>query len=426
MNYEILLKIITLIILLIFSGLFSGAETALSSLNIITVKKLKKKGVKEANTLEKLLSRPSKTLSTILIGNNIVNIAATAIATELTLSLFSGKQVTFIVTMIMTILILIFGEITPKTYSAYNSEKVVIKLGKPLEVLSVVFTPFLIVLNRVTKVIIKALGGNVNNNRTTVSEEEIKTLVDVGEEAGIIEKQEKEMINSIFEIGDIEVTEVMVPRIDIVYLEEDVTVEEAIKKVLKCGFSRIPVIKKSIDNITGIIYAKDLLACYFKQDKDESKGIRELIRPAYYVPESKKAIDLLTEMQLEKIHIAIVLDEYGGTLGLVTIEDILEEIVGDILDEYDEEMDLIDYLDEQTLIVDSKISIDEINETFKISLPEDEFESVGGLIFNLLGRIPKKGDNIEYNGLLFKILEVHNRRIKKVEISKINHKGDTK
>jgi CBS domain containing-hemolysin-like protein len=144
------------------------------------------------------------------------------------------------------------------------------------------------------------------------------------------------------------------------------------------------------------------------------------------VPESKKAIDLLTEMQLEKIHIAIVLDEYGGTLGLVTIEDILEEIVGDILDEYDEEMDLIDYLDEQTLIVDSKISIDEINETFKISLPEDEFESVGGLIFNLLGRIPKKGDNIEYNGLLFKILEVHNRRIKKVEISKINHKGDTK
>jgi len=426
MNYEILLKIITLIILLIFSGLFSGAETALSSLNIITVKKLKKKGVKEANTLEKLLSKPSKTLSTILIGNNIVNIAATAIATELTLSLFSGKQVTFIVTMIMTILILIFGEITPKTYSAYNSEKVVIKLGKPLEVLSVVFTPFLIVLNRVTKVIIKALGGNVNNNRTTVSEEEIKTLVDVGEEAGIIEKQEKEMINSIFEIGDIEVTEVMVPRIDIVYLEEDVTVEEAIKKVLKCGFSRIPVIKKSIDNITGIIYAKDLLACYFKQDKDESKGIRELIRPAYYVPESKKAIDLLTEMQLEKIHIAIVLDEYGGTLGLVTIEDILEEIVGDILDEYDEEMDLIDYLDEQTLIVDSKISIDEINETFKISLPEDEFESVGGLIFNLLGRIPKKGDNIEYNGLLFKILEVHNRRIKKVEISKINHKGDPK
>jgi len=426
MNYEILLKIITLIILLIFSGLFSGAETALSSLNIITVKKLKKKGVKEANTLEKLLSRPSKTLSTILIGNNIVNIAATAIATELTLSLFSGKQVTFIVTMIMTILILIFGEITPKTYSAYNSEKVAIKLGKPLEVLSVVFTPFLIVLNRVTKVIIKALGGNVNNNRTTVSEEEIKTLVDVGEEAGIIEKQEKEMINSIFEIGDIEVTEVMVPRIDIVYLEEDVTVEEAIKKVLKCGFSRIPVIKKSIDNITGIIYAKDLLACYFKQDKDESKGIRELIRPAYYVPESKKAIDLLTEMQLEKIHIAIVLDEYGGTLGLVTIEDILEEIVGDILDEYDEEMDLIDYLDEQTLIVNSKISIDEINETFKISLPEDEFESVGGLIFNLLGRIPKKGDNIEYNGLLFKILEVHNRRIKKVEISKINHKGDPK
>jgi len=419
------LELFSLFILILLSSFFSGSETAFMSVNRVKIKEKVQRGDEQAAKVDKLLHDQTKLLTTILIGNNLVNIAASSIATALSIELFGSKGVG-IATGIVTLLILIFGEITPKTYSAYNSEKVAIKLGKPLEVLSVVFTPFLIVLNRVTKVIIKALGGNVNNNRTTVSEEEIKTLVDVGEEAGIIEKQEKEMINSIFEIGDIEVTEVMVPRIDIVYLEEDVTVEEAIKKVLKCGFSRIPVIKKSIDNITGIIYAKDLLACYFKQDKDESKGIRELIRPAYYVPESKKAIDLLTEMQLEKIHIAIVLDEYGGTLGLVTIEDILEEIVGDILDEYDEEMDLIDYLDEQTLIVNSKISIDEINETFKISLPEDEFESVGGLIFNLLGRIPKKGDNIEYNGLLFKILEVHNRRIKKVEISKINHKGDPK
>lgn len=419
MDYSIILRLAVLIILLSLSGLFSGAETSLSSINLIRIKQLKKKGVKEADILERLLNKSSKMLATILIGNNIVNIAATAIATELTLSIFEGKQATFMVTVIMTILILVFGEITPKTYSSYNAEKVAMKLGRPLEVLSIVFGPLLIVLNKVTKILIRSLGGNINNNRTTVSEEEIKTLVDVGQEAGIIEKQERDMIESIFEIGDIKVTEVMVPRIDIVYLEEDVSLEKAIKKVIKYGYSRIPVIGQSVDNIIGIIYAKDLLSCYLMNEKEEL-NIKSMIRPAYYVPQSKKAIDLLTEMQLEKVHISIVLDEYGGTLGLVTIEDILEEIVGDILDEYDDENNLIDYIDNNVIIVNSKISIEETNSLLDMSLPMDEFESLGGFVFNLLGRIPKVGDVIEYNDTIFKVLEVHNRRIKKIEVRKKN------
>lgn len=419
MDYSIVLRLAVLIVLLALSGLFSGAETSLSSLNIIGIKKLKKKGVKEAKILERLLNKSSKILATILIGNNIVNIAATAIATELTLSIFTGKQATFLVTIIMTILILVFGEITPKTYSSYNAEKVAMKLGRPLEVLSVIFSPILIILNKITKIIIKSLGGNINNNRATVSEEEIKTLVDVGEEVGIIEKQEREMIESIFEIGDIKVTEVMVPRIDIVYLEEEVSIENAIKKVIKFGYSRIPIIGESIDNVIGVIYAKDLLSCYLKSNKEEL-NIKRLIRPAYYVPQSKKAIDLLTEMQLEKVHMAIVLDEYGGTLGLVTIEDILEEIVGDILDEYDDEKDLVDYVDENTLVVRSQISIEETNDILGENLPEDEFESLGGFVFNLIGKIPNAGDTIEYNDIIFKILEVQNRRIKKIEIKKKN------
>lgn len=419
MDYSIILRLAVLIILLSLSGLFSGAETSLSSINLIRIKQLKKKGVKEAEILERLLNKSSKMLATILIGNNIVNIAATAIATELTLSIFTGKQATFFVTVIMTVLILIFGEITPKTYSSYNAEKVAMKLGRPLEVLSIVFSPLLIILNRITKIIIRSLGGNIDNNRTTVSEEEIKTLVDVGEEAGIIEKQERDMIESIFEIGDIKVTEVMVPRIDIVYLEEDVSLENAIKKVIKYGYSRIPVIGKSVDNVIGIIYAKDLLSCYLMNNKEEL-NIKSMIRPAYYVPQSKKAIDLLTEMQLEKVHISIVLDEYGGTLGLVTIEDILEEIVGDILDEYDDENNLIDYIDNNILIVNSKISIEETSNILDVALPMDEFESLGGFVFNLLGRIPKVGDVIEYNDIIFKVLEVHNRRIKKIEIKKSN------
>lgn len=417
MDYSIILRLGILIILLSLSGLFSGAETSLSSINIIRIKQLKKKGIKEAEILERLLNKSSKILATILIGNNIVNIAATAIATELTLRIFTGKQATFLVTVIMTILILVFGEITPKTYSSYNAEKVAMKLGRPLEVLSIIFSPLLIVLNKATKIIIRSLGGNINNNRTTVSEEEIKTLVDVGEEVGIIEKQERDMIESIFEIGDIKVTEVMVPRIDIVYLEENVSLENAIKKVIKYGYSRIPVVGKSVDNIIGIIYAKDLLSCYLMNDKEEL-NIKSMVRPVYYVPQSKKAIDLLTEMQLEKVHISIVLDEYGGTLGLVTIEDILEEIVGDILDEYDDENNLVDYIDNNILIVNSKISIEETSNILDVDLPMDEFESLGGFVFNLLGRIPKVGDAIEYNDISFKVLEVHNRRIKKIEIKK--------
>lgn len=416
-NYSIILRLAILIILLSLSGLFSGAETSLSSINLIRIKQLKNKGIKEAEILERLLNKSSKMLATILIGNNIVNIAATAIATELTLSIFEGKQATFLVTVIMTVLILVFGEITPKTYSSYNAEKVAMKLGRPLEVLSIMFSPLLVILNKVTKIIIRSFGGNISNNRTTVSEEEIKTLVDVGEEAGIIEKQERDMIESIFEIGDIKVTEVMVPRIDIIYLEEDVSLENAIKKVIKYGYSRIPVINKSVDNIIGIIYAKDLLSCYLMNDEEEL-DIKRMIRPAYYVPQSKKAIDLLTEMQLEKVHISIVLDEYGGTLGLVTIEDILEEIVGDIFDEYDDESNLIDYVDNNVLIVNSKISIEEISDILDVELPMDEFESLGGFVFNLLGRIPKKGDIIEYNDIIFNVLEVQNRRIKKIEIKR--------
>jgi len=418
MDANTIFKLTLLFILILFSALFSGSETSLSNLNIIKIKQLKNKGIKEANILEGMINNPSKTLATILIGNNIVNIAATAIATELTIKLFKGPEATIIATVAMTILILVFGEITPKTYSSYNAEKVAIKLGKPIQLLTVFFSPILYILNKITRILIRLLGGNTVNNKTTISEDEIKTIVDVGEEVGIIEKQEREMINSIFEIGDIRVTEVMVPRIDMVYIDKNASISDAIKKVMEYGFSRVPVIDDSIDNVIGIIYAKDLLSSYFKYEKLSNQSIYDLIRPAYFVPESKKATDLLTEMQIEKIHIAIVLDEYGGTLGLVTIEDILEEIVGDILDEYDDDINLIDYSDKNILIVNSKIAIEEINELLETDLPEDEFESIGGFTFNLLGRIPVQGETVEFEDIIFEILEVNNKRIKKIKIIK--------
>jgi len=412
------LRFLALLILLMFSALFSSAETSLTSMSVIKVKQLKNRGVHQAVIIERLMEKSHKILATILIGNNIVNIAATAIATELTFKYFSGKNVTFLVTVMMTFMILIFGEITPKTFSSYYPEAVAVRLGRPIEILSYILYPVLQILNGITSVTIRLLGGNINQNKSLVSEDEIKTLVDVGEEAGIIESKEKEMINSIFAIGDIEATEVMVPRIDMVYLEEDSSLEESLNVVIDFGYSRIPVIKDTIDNVVGILYAKDLLAYARQPGSNKDFDIKKIIRAAYYVPESKKVSDLLREMQKEKVHIAIVLDEYGGTLGLVTIEDILEEIVGEILDEYDDELDLIEQMNENSLIVSSKASIEEINEVLGISLPEDEYESIGGFVFNLLGRVPLKDDIIEFDDAKIRVISVQNRRIKQVEIQK--------
>ncbi|WP_110943178.1 hemolysin family protein [Inediibacterium massiliense] len=419
-TYEEWIKIVLLIILLTLSALFSSAETALTSMNIIKVKKLQNEGIKNVDVLKRLIQKTPKMIATILIGNNIVNIAATAIATELTFKIFSGKNATVFVTFTMTLLILIFGEITPKTYSAENPEKVALKLGRSLEVLSIILNPILKILTGMTKFIMKLFGVNAKKPNALVSEEEILTLMDVGEEVGIIQSDEKEMINSIFEIGDIEVTEVMVPRIDMVYLEQDASLGESLETVIQHGYSRIPVIKDTIDDVIGILYAKDLLIYSKEEEKNYDFDLLKFVRSAYYVPESKKVRDLLKEMQKEKIHIAIVLDEYGGTLGLVTIEDILEEIVGDIIDEYDNEIDYIEELGEHSLIVNAKASIEEINERLAVNLSEEEYESIGGFVFNILGRVPVKGDEIELENIKIKVLNVQNRRIKQLEIKKVN------
>lgn len=420
MTIEIGIRLAILVVLLMLSGLFSSAETALSSLNLIKIKQLNKTNPKEAKTLERFLANSEKILATILIGNNVVNIGATSLATELTISIVSGKNPTFIVTIVMTILILIFGEITPKTYSTYNAEVVALKLARPIELLSKVLNPVSKLLFFITRFFIRMLGGNIDNDKTLVSEEQIITLVDVGEEAGIIEKEERDMIESIFEIGELIASDVMVPRIDIVYLENSSSIRDAINLVIENGFSRIPVIEDSIDDIIGIVYAKDLLLCsrIYDNIRDKPLEIKDLTRKAYYVPESKKVVDLLKEMQLNKTHIAIVLDEYGGTLGLITIEDILEEIVGDILDEFDEDTQFIEIVDKGHIISESITPIDEINDILDTKIPEDDFESIGGFVFNLLGRIPEIGDEILYNNFRFVVLDVENRRINKIEIKK--------
>ena len=421
---EIYSRMIILIMLLILSALFSSSETAITLVSLAKIRQLKDENEKKANTLKRVKHKMGDILSTILIGNNIVNIAATAILAELTSEMSIGKgNSTLITTVVMTMLILIFGEITPKSFATQNPLKVASKVARPIEILAFIFKPILIVLTHITNIIIKFLGGEVMKNCPFVTVEEIRSLVDVGEEEGILKHQEKEMIQNIFEIDDIQVGEVMLPRIDIIAIGEESTIREALDMIIECGHSRIPVFKETIDNITGVLYAKDLLPFSFiNRDSDDlgDKTITQLMRPAYYVPETKKVNLLLKELQLKQTHIAIVLDEYGGTEGLVTIEDILEEIVGDIFDEYDNEVALIKKIDENTYLIQADISLEEMNEQFSLELPEEEFDSLGGYVFNTLGQVPISGDIVEDEKMKIEVITVLNRRVMSIKLIKKN------
>lgn len=421
MGETLYLKVVLLIILLILSGTFSSSETSIMGMSIAKIKQMEEVDKKGAKTLKRLKKKLNSILVTILIGNNLVNIAATALLTELTVKYFKGANAAFITTVVMTLLILVFGEITPKTYAAQNPEKVAVKIGGFLELLDILFKPISIILNLVTNVIIKIVGGDVENKSTFVTEEEIRSLVDVGEEEGIVNRQEREMIDGVFDMDDIYASDIMIPRMDIVAVEEGGSLEKVLEVVRNCGHSRIPVYKKNIDDIVGVIYAKDLLSINFKNlDEIKAVDISSLMRPAYYVPENKKINELLKELKQKKIHMAIILDEYGGTEGLITIEDIIEEIVGDIFDEYDDEIQLIEKIKDKRYIVKAEVDLEEIEELFNVEFPKEEsYGSLGGFVFNTLGRVPSQGDKIEYKGLIMTVVKLSNRRIIQIEIEVI-------
>lgn len=424
---EIYVRGFILIALLLLSAVFSGSETAITSITVSQIRKFKEEDEEAADILKKMKLKISDILATILIGNNLVNIAATSIVTEMSIKLTTGKNTTLITTVVMTVLILIIGEITPKTYATQNSIKVARIVSKPLSFLSVMMKPILFILNKITSVAVRILGGEPNTFGAFVTEEDIRALVDAGEEEGILKYQEKEMIQNIFEIDDLEVAEVMVPRIDIVAVSRDTGVKEILEVAIEHGYSRIPVYEDTIDNIIGVLYAKDMLPLVFESDEsNDAIEVVNLMRKTLYVPETKKINHLLKELQQSKIHMAIVLDEYGGTEGLVTIEDILEEIVGDIFDEYDNEIDLVEKIGKDKYKLQGEVSLEEVNEIFENDLPEEDFDSLGGYIFSTLGRVPIAGDIIKYKNLDIKVLGVQNRRVTEVEVTKVEETEEMK
>lgn len=382
-----LIQIIFLIVLLIGSAFFSASETALMSLSKIRIRYMQDEGVKGAKLVSSLIENPNKLLSSILVGNNVVNIAATSISTSLFIGLMGEKGVA-LATAVMTVLVLIFGEITPKTIAANNSEKVSLLVSKPIKAIIFILRPIVWIFNIITNIIFKLFGITNKGAKSFITEEELKTMVNVSHEEGVLEMEEREIINNVFEFGDMQAKNAMVQRIDMVAIDMEDSYDEIIQVFKTEKLSRMPVYEETIDDIVGILNIKDII--FLSDEEIESFDIKNYMREPFFTYEFKKITQLLEEMKLEKSQMAIVVDEYGGTSGLLTIEDLVEVIVGDIEDEYDEEEDEIQVIKEDEYIVDGSTKIGDVNELIGVNLESEEFDSIGGFIIGHLSRLPEE------------------------------------
>lgn len=406
-------QLIILVILIALSSFFSASETALMSVNRIRVRHLVDEEVKGAKLLEKLLSEPNKLLGGILIGNNIVNIGASSIASKLAYDIYGNSGVA-LSTGVMTILVLIFGEITPKTIAKQRSEEISLKIINIINIIVKVLGPLVFVFSQVSQVFIKLLGAQPDADEAFITQEELKTMVGVSEEEGLLEEEEKEMIFNVFEFGDLQVKDVMVQRVDIIAVPSDVTYEEVLQIVEEEQFSRIPVYNETIDDIVGVINIKDLFSL---TDEDKKNfDVKKYIREPFYTFEFKKIMELFAEMKKSRNHMSIVLDEYGGTVGIVTIEDVIEEVVGEIEDEYDQEEDEIQAVSDHEYILDGSAKLHDIKEEIGLDMESEEFDSIGGFIIAQIGRLPEVNEEIDYNDARFIVEDIDKNRIKKVRM----------
>jgi len=404
---------------------FAGSETALTALHRIRIKRLVAEGVRAARGLSLWLQDPNKLLTTVLIGNAVAVIFASVLTTSVALDFaFSygwGQRLTVVyATGIVTVLILVFGEIMPKTYARENAEKISAICIEPLRWIAKLFNPLIQVMVVPANFLIQVFGGRGLRGIPLFTAREIDTLIEVGAREGALDDEEKKMIQSILEFGETIVREVMVPRIDMQCVDINDKTEEIFKKIAKMRYSRIPVYMGNLDNIIGIIYAKDLLTAWRNR---ELFIMEDLMRQAYFVPETKKISELLEEFRKGKMHLAVVVDEYGVTAGLVTIEDLIEQITGEIMDEYDvEEETIVELSDEQALVY-AKEDLDKINEELGLELPAEEFDSLGGLVVDLFGRVPRAGEEINFGNLKFIVQEADRRKVIKLKIVKNKGRG---
>ncbi|MFK4784883.1 hemolysin family protein [Fusobacterium sp. MFO224] len=419
--------LVLLIVLIILSGVFSASETALTAFKSISLEEISDKNPKTGKMLKEWLKKPNDMLTALLLGNNIVNILATSLATafitqflaENDMSHSKGVSV-FISTAVMTTIILIFGEITPKIIAKNNSSKISSKVIKPIYILSKITKPIIIILTGISKLISRIIGIEINDEMIMITEEDIISYINVGEAEGIIEEEEKDMIQSIVNFGETSAKEVMTPRTSVYAIEGNKTINEIWDDITQLGYSRIPVYNGVLEDVIGLLYVKDLLNAV-KEGKIDHP-VKEFVRKAFFVPETKPVLKILADFKDSKVHMAIVVDEYGGIVGVVTIEDVVEEIFGEIRDEYDKEEDSIKDLGNDEYEIDARLDIETINKELNVDLPiSEDYESLGGLILNELDEMAKVGDIVTLDNIKLKVKEIKKTRISKIILRK---KGD--
>ena len=408
------LELIVILIALVLAALAASAETSLTSISRVRLRQLVEQKVPQAIVVERLHRDPNAYLSTILIVNTVAIIAASSAATLLALHLYQQRLAEWLVSLVLSVVVLIACEITPKTLALQRAERVALRMARLVAWATWVMRPIVFVLTAITRLILRMLGGRAQVRGPFVTEEELKMLVSVGEEEGVLEEEEREMIHGIFEMGDMLVRELMVPRTDLVAIEVNEPVEKAVELVTRHGHTRIPVYEGNLDHIVGVLYAKDLLRAVVR---GEHKSLREIARKPYFTPESNKVQDVLRDLRKNRVHMAIVVDEYGGTAGAVTIEDILEEIVGPIQDEYDiGEEDEIQFISPNEVVLDGRVSVDDVNELLKLDIAADDYDTIGGYVLNQLGAAPKVGATLKLGNAELRVEAVQGTRIKKVRL----------
>lgn len=408
------IQLLILVILIVLSAFFSSAETSLTTANRIRIMNLAEEGSKRAAMVLKVVDDSGKMLSAILIGNNIVNILASSLATVLATRLLGNKGVG-IATGVLTLLILVFGEITPKTLATIHSEKIALMYAPAIYYIMIILTPVIFIINKLSLGFLKLLRVDPNSKSDTMTENELRTIVDVSHEEGVIESEERQMINNVFDFGDSLAKDIMVPRVDMIFAHVDATREELIEIFKKEKFTRLPVYEGTTDDVIGILNIKDLLL----YENGMEFHVRDILRNAYFTYEYKKTSELMIDMKQDSNNLAIVLDEYGATAGLITLEDLLEEIVGEIRDEYDEdEKNLIRKLSEREYLIEGSMKLDDVNDALGLSFSSKDYDSIGGLIIELLDRLPEKHEAVTTeNGIRLEVENIDKNRIDTVRLT---------
>jgi CBS domain containing-hemolysin-like protein len=407
---------VAIVLLLLLSAFFSSSEIAMFSLASHRVESLAENGG-AGRVLKSLRDDPHRLLVTILVGNNLVNIAMSSIATGLlSFYLGNGGLAVVLATVGITALVLLFGESAPKSYAIENTESWALRISRPLKLAETLLLPLVVTFDYLTRIVNKVTGGRSSIETSYVTRQEIRDIIETGEREGVLDEDEREMLQRTLRFNRTIAKEVMTPRLDMTAVSKDAEVEEAIETCIQSGHARVPVYEGSLDNVIGVAHIRDLVRDLNYGELEADVALEDLIEPTLHVPESKNVDDLLAEMRDERMHMVIVIDEFGTTEGLVTMEDLTEEIVGEILE--GEEREPIEFLDEDTAIVKGEVNVDEVNEQLGIDIPEgEEFETIAGFIFNRAGRLVEEGEVIEYDGVEIRVEQVENTRIMKARIS---------